>query len=153
MKKRIDKSIPIIISCGAKKRDTSATGPIPARELYTGPLFKAALKAAESISNSVYILSAHYGLLQANDKVETYERKMSPKRSKQFQRELVMPHPAPYTILPKLYLACVPGARSLMVPGLKMGDFLSYTIKLQAGAPLPQTFPRRARAAKPISDK
>ena len=81
---------------------------------------------------------------------------MTASRAKQFAATLELPHPKCYTILPKLYLAAVSGEnsapRSLMVPGLKMGEFMSYAKKLGKDRQLKQQFPRRARKAKPIQD-
>ena len=65
----------IIISCGAKKLE----GSHKAIDLYTGSYFKANSEWALSITdvNHIFILSAKYGLIRANDVIETYEQKLN----------------------------------------------------------------------------
>lgn len=59
-----------IIPCGARKRE----GTHAARDLYTGPYFRAALAWAENGGfDQVLILSAKHGLLDLNDPVESYD--------------------------------------------------------------------------------
>lgn len=48
----------------------------PARELYTGSMFKDALNTADHIGNPVMILSAKYGMLKDSEIVEPYNVKM-----------------------------------------------------------------------------
>lgn len=67
----------IVIPCSAKKLDHAA----PARELYTGPLFRSALLAAEALvragrADHVMVLSAEHGLLELDQLVEPYDRKL-----------------------------------------------------------------------------
>lgn len=67
-----------LISCGKSKRSESA----PAHQLYTGALFQKSLAYARRIqADEIYILSAHYGLLDLAQEVAPYEKtlnRMSP---------------------------------------------------------------------------
>ena len=58
-----------IIACSASKLDKAA----PARDLYTGALFKASLAVAEALSDRVVILSAKHGVLELDAVVEPYD--------------------------------------------------------------------------------
>ena len=59
-----------VIPCGARKR----AGTHAARDLYTGPYFRAALAWAESAGfDRVLILSAKHGLVGLDDQVEAYD--------------------------------------------------------------------------------
>ena len=60
----------VVISCGGKK----LTGRHLARDLYTGPYFKAAYRYALSVAPEarVFILSAKYGLVRTNDLIDSY---------------------------------------------------------------------------------
>jgi hypothetical protein len=64
----------ILVACGAKKR----TEPARARDLYTGPYFKAALAYALELSppRDVFILSAKYGIVGPDDMLEPYDLKV-----------------------------------------------------------------------------
>jgi hypothetical protein len=149
----MDNQYPLIISCGSAKIDTNAlpTGTIEAEKLYTGSLFKICLKTAKTLSTQVYILSAHYGILQLNDQVSTYERKMDLKRKNQYLKELKLPQSTHiYAMLPKMYLASVPIAISLMIPGLRIGEFMSYAKKLKQDITFKQSYPRQPIYAQPI---
>lgn len=63
-----------IISCGQQKRATRSR----ARDLYTGPYFRAALGYAEAItvSERVFILSAKYGLIKLPTRIDPYELRL-----------------------------------------------------------------------------
>jgi len=61
-----------VIPCGGAKLDNLA----PARELYTGSMFKDALRTAELIGNRVLILSAKHGLVELDDVLDPYDVKM-----------------------------------------------------------------------------
>lgn len=58
-----------IIACSASKLDKAA----PARDLYTGALFKASLAVAEDMADRVVILSAKHGVLELDAVVEPYD--------------------------------------------------------------------------------
>lgn len=59
-----------LVGCGKSKR----LGTHPARHLYTGPLFRASLAHAERIAERVFIVSAFYGLVELDQKIESYDR-------------------------------------------------------------------------------
>lgn len=62
----------ILIGCGGLKLDHAA----PARELYTGPLFRAARTHAEASGVPWAILSARYGLVMPADVIEPYDYRL-----------------------------------------------------------------------------
>ena len=61
-----------LVGCGKSKLDHSA----PARELYTGPLFRAALRYAEATCDRVFVLSAKHGLLDLDTVIEPYDLRL-----------------------------------------------------------------------------
>jgi hypothetical protein len=69
----------IIIPCGAAKLDHAA----PAAELYTGSMFKDALRTARTIAadEDIRIMSAMHGLVRLDHVIEPYEMKISDKNS------------------------------------------------------------------------
>ena len=62
-----------LVGCGKKKLD----GKHPARDLYTGPLFKAALAHATRTADEAFILSARHGLLALDEEVESYDKPLA----------------------------------------------------------------------------
>lgn len=62
-----------LISCGKNKLPYSA----PARELYTGDLFKKASAYAEQHYDRWYILSAKYGVLHPDTVIEPYDKTLN----------------------------------------------------------------------------
>jgi hypothetical protein len=68
--------VTMVIPCGAGKLDHAA----PARDLYTGQMFRHTLAAAQAeadaISGRVLILSARYGLVELDAILEPYNTKM-----------------------------------------------------------------------------
>lgn len=63
-----------IISCGAAKLEQRA----PARELYTGGLFRATLRYVEKQKTSaILILSAKYGLVDEYTQLDPYDQTIS----------------------------------------------------------------------------
>jgi hypothetical protein len=62
----------ILIGCGKSKIDHAA----PARELYTGSLFRAARDYAEGKGKPWAIVSAKYGLLLPETMVKPYEQRL-----------------------------------------------------------------------------
>lgn len=62
----------VLIGCGKAKRDE----PAPARELYTGSLFKKRLEYAESTGRTWWILSAKYGLIHPDQEIKPYDLTM-----------------------------------------------------------------------------
>lgn len=65
----------VLLGCGKAKLDRAA----PARELYTGNLFRASLRFAELRAGGgpVYIVSAEHGLVELDQVVEPYEAKLA----------------------------------------------------------------------------
>ncbi|HSR19510.1 MAG TPA: hypothetical protein VLL49_01230, partial [Anaerolineales bacterium] len=60
----------VLVSCASKKRNHRAK----ARDLYTSPLFVGNLRFAESLKpDSIFILSAKYGLLELDAEIEPYD--------------------------------------------------------------------------------
>jgi hypothetical protein len=59
-----------LVGCGKKKLEGKHRG----RDLYTGPLFKAALAHATRTADEVFILSAAHGLLPLDQEVDSYDR-------------------------------------------------------------------------------
>ena len=62
----------ILIGCGARKLDHAA----PARDLYIGPLFRAARIYAEASGLPWAILSARYGLVMPEQVIEPYDYRL-----------------------------------------------------------------------------
>lgn len=68
-----------LIGCGKTKRE----GTHPARCLYTGPLFRAALAHAERTAERIYVVSARYGLLDLDREIDSYDETLSGKRMRE----------------------------------------------------------------------
>lgn len=61
----------VFISCVKKKRNQ----PCKAEEMYVSPLFQKSLAYAKSLKpRKIYILSALYGVLELDDKINPYEK-------------------------------------------------------------------------------
>jgi hypothetical protein len=65
-----------IIACSASKADR----PLPARELYTGELFKRSLAVAESRCGRVVVLSARHGVLDLDAVIAPYDFRLPTKK-------------------------------------------------------------------------
>lgn len=66
----------VIVACGARKKDTFEA---PAGAMYTGSYHRAARRAADAITTPdtrIMILSAAYGLLDLDDVIMRYERRL-----------------------------------------------------------------------------
>lgn len=65
----------IIIPCGKKKiwDDGVTTGPIPARNAYTGTMFKLGVQLSESMKADWIVLSAKYGFIRPDHLIEPYD--------------------------------------------------------------------------------
>ncbi len=61
-----------LVGCGKAKLDR----PAPARELYTGSLFRAARAYVEALGAPWQVLSARYGLVRPDAVVTPYEQKL-----------------------------------------------------------------------------
>ncbi len=62
----------LVLACGKTKLATAA--PVPAGDLYVGPLFKARRRYAEADGRPWAILSALHGLIAPDTKIATYDR-------------------------------------------------------------------------------
>ena len=63
-----------LVPCSKEKKTLPPSVTIPARDLYTGPLFKKALECAESLHpDEIYILSAKYGVVELDQKLTYYD--------------------------------------------------------------------------------
>ena len=70
----------ILISCVSKKLDY----PAKAKDLYQSSLFKYNLKYAKSLSpDRIFILSAQYGLLDLDKKVDPYDKTLNKIKKKE----------------------------------------------------------------------
>lgn len=72
------------IGCSAQKLDR----PAPARELYTGALFKLALQYAELVADKVYVLSAEHGVVPLDRELAPYDARLRPENSKRWGRNV-----------------------------------------------------------------
>ncbi len=59
--------------------------------MYTGIIFRAAFEAAKRLSPVVYIISAGYGLLNANDLVYSYDAVLTRERKKYIRDNVIFP--------------------------------------------------------------
>lgn len=73
----------VLISCASKKLQIRAK----AREIYVSPLFKLGLRYAQSLNpDSIYILSAKYGLLDLEREIEPYEQTLNKMKDEEVKR-------------------------------------------------------------------
>lgn len=81
----------LIISCSESKNESPQ--PIPAMQRYTGPCYKVINKLIKGnkfpSSLEIGIISAKYGFLKATDLIEYYDLRMSEKRAKELNREIL----------------------------------------------------------------
>lgn len=124
----------VIISCGAAKIQT--VEPIQAWKLYCGGHYKSMLNLAVRLSPEVYILSAGYGLLKANDLVLPYDRKMDNARAK-FFKDWKMCQFNGHSLLPVTYEKAILGTVQSVIPkGLRMGKRVQYANQKAASLPI-----------------
>jgi cytoplasmic iron level regulating protein YaaA (DUF328/UPF0246 family) len=62
-----------LVSCGSEKSPASKKHPVPAKDLYTGGLFRQARAYAERHADAWLILSGKYGVLHPDDLVGWYD--------------------------------------------------------------------------------
>ena len=62
---------------GCSKSKDKSPGLLPARERYTGRIFRAALAYSKKTHGMTFILSAKYGLLRPDDEIPFYEQRLS----------------------------------------------------------------------------
>jgi len=66
----------VLIACVALKAQT----PAPARDLYQSPLFRKAIRYAEQLRpDRIFILSAKYGLVPSEQRIEPYNETLNDK--------------------------------------------------------------------------
>lgn len=118
----------ILIPCGKAKLDTK--WPVPARDLYIGGYFRALYNAAIRLTPRVLIVSAGYGLLELEDLVLPYERKMDRTRAAEFRRLRILHFKTQtYHMLPAVYCNAFPISTHeipLIPRGLGMGAIKGY---------------------------
>lgn len=92
-------SIVVIIACGEAKLPR----PARAEDLYCGPLFRQAQKAAKRIGDRYYIVSAKHGLLHPSRIIAPYEKilplKGDPEWGAMVHQQLLEAEPAGWTKL------------------------------------------------------
>ena len=72
----------VLISCVSKKLRHKSK----AQDLYISPLFKKNLQYAKSLNtDKIFILSAKYGLLRLNEKIEPYDKTLNKMRSNEIK--------------------------------------------------------------------
>lgn len=69
--------IALVTSCGAKKESTSQ----PAGKLYKSSRIRHLYKRSKELGIPFYILSAKYGLTNADEVIEPYDKIMTPERA------------------------------------------------------------------------
>jgi hypothetical protein len=79
----------VLISCVSKKQKTQSK----AKDLYISPLFKKNLQYAKSLNpDKIYILSAKYGLINLDTKIDPYDQtlnKMSQNQIKDWSNSIL----------------------------------------------------------------
>ena len=72
----------VLISCVSKKLNHKSK----AQDLYVSPLFRKNLHYAKSLNpDKIFILSAKYGLLRLNEKIEPYDKTLNKMRSNEIK--------------------------------------------------------------------
>ena len=82
----------LILSCTQAKRD--GDGPLPALERYDGPMFRVVRRFLADADPAlrdvdVYVLSALYGLIAADQHVADYDQRMTPARAAELHNEVL----------------------------------------------------------------
>lgn len=81
----------LVQGCSKSKRDSES--PLPAIDIYTGYYFKILKKADREGETraglDVRILSAEHGLLQPDDRIEPYDRRMRPSRADELRESVL----------------------------------------------------------------
>lgn len=81
----------LLQSCSASKNEVSQS--TPAFDLYSGYFYKILKKSdreGETRSDiTIAILSAEYGLLDREEKIDTYDRRMDPSRARELNSDVV----------------------------------------------------------------
>jgi len=72
----------VLISCVSQKQQLEKGQKVAAKELYTSPLFKKSWAYANKLNpDTIYILSAKYGLLKPETQVTTYNETLNDKKA------------------------------------------------------------------------
>lgn len=79
-----------LLIVGCSKRKVSVSGPVPALELYDGPLFRVIRKSMQEGwfpgDTCVYIVSAKYGLISGESLIEWYDAKLTGRGSAELRQ-------------------------------------------------------------------
>lgn len=124
-----------LVACGKQKLAHKA----PARELYTGTLFRLSYEYATQHADQVFILSAKHGLVHPNTELEPYNETLNGK-SKHEQKKWAyavlqsLPHADHYIVLAgesyRKYIVQKMGSYEAPLKGLSFGRQLQYLNKL-----------------------
>lgn len=81
----------LLQSCSASKNEVNGTA--SAMDVYSGYFYKIIKKSMREgvfrADTDLHILSAKYGLLDASEKIETYDRRMDRERARELNQEVV----------------------------------------------------------------
>mgnify|MGYP001591069979 CR=1 FL=1 len=118
----------LLISCSSKKRKTP--GLLPARLRYSGVLLQLALQFADVWRLEPIILSAKYGFINPEQKIEYYDQKL----------KMVYDGPYPtgkgFFVGSDLYFGKAPKRYCRLIPRLSIGKQLAFMKQLiQKGPP------------------
>ncbi|MGH3834612.1 MAG: DUF6884 domain-containing protein [Pseudonocardiaceae bacterium] len=107
----------IIVGCSHRK---AGRGEYAALDLYEGgcvPQLRDRVHAHPSLRNRIFVLSARYGLVGANDRIASYDQQMTLPRARELERSvssaliarvLATPHPDELVVLVEpIYLAAL----------------------------------------------
>ena len=103
----------VLVSCVKSKTNK----PMPARELYTSPLFKKSSAYAEQIADRWFILSAKYGLLEPDRVIAPYEKTLN-KMPVSERRSWAS------KVSEDLLIHLKPGDKIIFLAGIKYREFL-----------------------------
>lgn len=125
----------VVISCGSKKQSTATN----AYKMYQGNYFRSSLRWALSIAqiDSIYILSAKYGLINATTKISPYDTYMGDKDavksniiSNQWD-QYKLSHTNTIALLPSLYKKKIASSNNLL-KFVDIGQFSGMGYQIQA---------------------
>jgi hypothetical protein len=121
----------LILGCSKSKREEPQT--LPALERYDGPTFLVVRKflaetPPEAHDVEIYMLSAKYGLISADEKIANYDQKMTKPRASSLQPEVltrlqgifVRDFNEIFISLSQLYLQALDGFKSFVPDGTKV---------------------------------
>ncbi len=101
----------VITACGKAKENK----PLPAGLLYKSGRIRYLYKKSKELNYSFYILSAEYGLINADTIIEPYERKMDEMKCKELKGRIkeILKKLKPSLVVfykggsPKIYIECI----------------------------------------------